>query len=65
MAIIKLSYALFLAVVEKFRYIYIFRYSCVGHIFCAVLVFGILKVFTTDFILALRASSQIVITNND
>ena len=33
--------------------------------FCANLVLGILKVLTTDFILALRVSSEIFITKND
>ena len=45
MAIIKLSYALFLAVVEKLQY----NKALVSDVFfCADPVLGILKVFTTD-----------------
>ena len=45
MAIIKLSCALFLAVVEKLQY----NKALVSDVFfCADLVLGILKVFTTD-----------------
>ena len=58
MAIIKLSYALFLAVVEKLQY----NKALVSDVFfCADLVLGIQK----SLQLILRVSSQIVITNND
>ena len=56
--VIKLSYALFLAVVEKLQY----NKALVSDVFfCADPVLGIQK----SLQLILRVSSQIVITNND
>ena len=60
--VIKSSHALFLAVVQKLHYN---RVLVSDVFFRANLVLGILKVLTTDFILALRVSSEIFITKND